>query len=204
MYYKPDNSLRVWYKNLKERVKLNVLQKYKAVWEKYNQIIKVLVKPSKDPCAWLRNWTVAIKKAAVYSIITANKPWTWIISFIKVIKYWKPNWESNYNTVYEEKIKAGTLLFKKIISDFKKEFNKIKKKDKGKVVKGFFGLTFNGVRNNKDNIKKKTLFLKKKERAIIIYQRCIICKRPTYKKLKTCYYAFPKIAPKGGTPLTRT
>ena len=55
------------------------------------------------------------------------------------------------------------------MSDFKKELNKIKKKGKGKVAKGFFGLTFNGVKNNKDNIKKKTLSLKKRERAIIIY-----------------------------------
>ena len=91
MYCKPDDLLCVWYKNLTERVKLNVMQKYKAVWEKYNQIIKVLVRPLKDPYTWLRNWTVAVKKAAVYGIITANKPWTWIISFIKTIKYWKLN-----------------------------------------------------------------------------------------------------------------
>ena len=112
---------------------------------------------------------MAIKKAAVYGIITANKPWIWIISFIKVIKYWKPNWESSYGAVYEEKIKAGTLLFKKVAFDFKKELNKIKEKGRGRVAKGSFGLTFNRVRNNKDSIKKKALSLRKKERAIIIY-----------------------------------
>ena len=90
------------------------------------------------------------------------------------------------------------------MSDFKKEFDKVKENDKGKVAKGFFGLTFDGVRDNKDSIKRKTLSLRKRERAIIIYQRYIICKRPTYKKLKAYYYAFLKIAPKGGTPLTRT
>ena len=41
------------------------------------------------------------------------------------------------------------------MSDFKNKFNKIKKKGKGRVAKGFFGLTFNKVRNNKDNTKKK-------------------------------------------------
>ena len=55
------------------------------------------------------------------------------------------------------------------MSDFQKKLNKIKKKGKGRVVKGFFGLTFNKVKNNKDNIKKKALSLRKKERAIIIY-----------------------------------
>ena len=147
---------------------------------------------------------MAIKKAAVHGIITANKPWTWIISFIKIIKYWKPNWESSYGAVYKEKIETGTLLFKKIISNFKKEFNKIKKKGKGKVAKGSFGFNFDGVRDNKDNTKRKTSSLRKRERAIIIHQRCIICKKPTYKKLKAYYYAFPKIAPKGGTPSART
>ena len=147
---------------------------------------------------------MTIKKAAVYGIIITNKPWTWIISFIKVIKYWKPNWESSYGTVYEEKIKAGTLLFKKVMFNFKKKFNKVKEKGKGKVAKGSFGLTFDEVKNNKDSIKKKALSLRKRERAIIIHQRCIICKRPTCKKLKAYYYAFLKIAPKEGTPLART
>ena len=90
------------------------------------------------------------------------------------------------------------------MSDFKKEFNKIKEKGKGKITKGSFNPTFDEVRDNKDNIKKKALSLRKKEKAIIIYQRCIICKRPTCKKLKVYYYTFSKIAPKGGTPSART
>ena len=57
--------------------------------------------------------------------------------------------------MYEEKIKICTFLFRKVMSDFKKEFNKDTEKGKSKVAKGFFGLTFNGVRNNKDNTKKK-------------------------------------------------
>ena len=55
------------------------------------------------------------------------------------------------------------------MSDFKKKLDKVKEKGKGKVVKGFFGLTFDEVRDNKDNIKRKTLSLRKRERAIIIY-----------------------------------
>ena len=112
---------------------------------------------------------MAVKKAAVYGIVTANKPWTWIIFFIKIIKHWKPSWESNYGAVYEEKIKAGTLLFKKIMSNFEKEFDKVKEKGKGRVVKGSFGLTFDGVKNDKDNIKRKALSLRKRKRAIIIH-----------------------------------
>ena len=37
------------------------------------------------------------------------------------------------------------------------------------MAKGFFGLTFDGVRNDKDSTKKKTSSLRKKERAIIIH-----------------------------------
>ena len=110
-----------------------------------------------------------IKKVAVYGIIIANKPWTWIVSFMKIIKHWKPSWESSYGAVYEDKIKAGTLLFKKVIFNFKKKLNKIKEKGKGKVAKGFFGLTFTRVKNNKDNIKKKTLSLRKKNKVIMIH-----------------------------------
>ena len=55
------------------------------------------------------------------------------------------------------------------MSDFKKEFNKVKEEGKGRVVKGFFSLTFDRVRDDKNSIKKKALSLRKRERAIIIY-----------------------------------
>ena len=90
------------------------------------------------------------------------------------------------------------------MSDFANELDKIKKKGKGKVAKGFFGLTFDKVKNNKDSTKRKTLSLRKRERVIIIHQRCIIYKRPICKNLKVYYYAFPKIAPKRGAPSART
>ena len=45
------------------------------------------------------------------------------------------------------------------------------------MAKGSFGLTFDKIKDNKDNIKKKTSSLKKRDRAIIIHQRCIIYKR---------------------------
>ena len=41
------------------------------------------------------------------------------------------------------------------MSNFENKFNKVKEKGKGKVTEGFFNLTFNKVRNNKDGIKKK-------------------------------------------------
>ena len=55
------------------------------------------------------------------------------------------------------------------MSNFEIKLNKIKEKGRGKVVKGFFGLTFNEVRNNKNSIKKKALSLRKKKRATIIH-----------------------------------
>ena len=127
------------------------------------------MRPPKDPCAWLRNWSVVVKKAAVHSIVTANKPWTWIISFIKIIKYWKLSWESSYGATYRNKVKACTLFFKQITSDFENELDKVKEKGKGRIAKGFFGLTFDRVRDNKDSIERKALSLRKRERTIIIY-----------------------------------
>ena len=61
-----------------------------------------------------------------------------------------------------KKIEECTLLFKKVMSDFKIKLNKDAEKGKGKVAKGFFGFTFDIVRNNKDNIKKKPYSREKK------------------------------------------
>ena len=55
------------------------------------------------------------------------------------------------------------------MSDFEKKLDKVKEKGKGKVAKGFFGLTFDGVKDDKNNIKKKALSLRKRKRAIIIH-----------------------------------
>ena len=90
------------------------------------------------------------------------------------------------------------------MSDFENKLDKVKEKGKGRVAKGSFGPTFDGVRDNKDSIKRKALFLRKKERVIINYQRYIIYKRPICKRLKAYYYAFSKIALKRGAPLART
>ena len=90
------------------------------------------------------------------------------------------------------------------MSDFEKEFDREEEKGRGRVVKGSFGLTFDGVRDNKDGIKRKASFLRKKRKAIIIYKKCIICEKPAYKNLKAYYYAFPEIVLKGGAPSART
>ena len=55
------------------------------------------------------------------------------------------------------------------MSDFKKKLDKIKEKGRGRVAKGFFGPTFDEVRNDKDNIKKKASSLRKRKRVIIIH-----------------------------------
>ena len=108
-----------------------------------------------------------------------------------------------YHTLYEEKIKACALLFKRIASDFEKNLDKDAEEEKSRVAKGSFDPTFDGVRDNKDSIKKKALFSRKREKAIIIHKKCIIYKRPAYKNLEAYYYAFPKIAPKRRAPSAR-
>ena len=106
--------------------------------------------------------------------------------------------------MYEDKIEECTLLFRKIVSDFKREFDKEEEKGRGRVAKEFFGLTFDGVRDDKDGTEKKALSSRKRKKAIIIHQKYIVYKRPACKNLKAYYYAFPEIAPKGRAPSART
>ena len=90
------------------------------------------------------------------------------------------------------------------MSDLENEFDKVKEKGRGKVAKRVFGFIFDGVKNDKDSIKKKALSLRKRERVIMIHQRYMICKRPACKNLKVYYYTFPKIVPKRGALSART
>ena len=88
--------------------------------------------------------------------------------------------------------------------NLKKKLIKKKKKGKDKVEKGSFYLTFNKIKNNKNGIKRKALFSRKRKRAIIIYQKCIIYKRFACKNLRAYYYAFPEITLKGRALSART
>ena len=106
--------------------------------------------------------------------------------------------------MYEDKIKERIFSFRKVVFDFERELDREEEKGRGKVAKGFFGFTFDGVRDNKDGIERKALSSKKRERAIIIHQKCIVCERPACKNLKAYYYAFLKIALKGGALSART
>ena len=218
MCCKAADPLRVWYKNLIERVKPNAVEEYKdaveehkavweehkAVWEEYQRAVKVLVRPPKDPHAWLRNWTVAVEKAATHGIVMTDKPWTWSVSFMKAIRYWKPTWELIYNALYKEEINAGTLSFKTVASDFERELNKESTARRGTVAKGAFGLTYNKVRKDKERTKDKTSSSKKRERATTVHRICIVCERPMCRKLKACYYAFPGNAFEGWAPSAHT
>ena len=103
--------------------------------------------------------------------------------------------------MYKKDINACTLLFKIVMSYFKKELDKNVNATRGTMTKEAFGLTFDGVRDNKESTENKTLSLKKRKRAIIIYKKCIVYKKPMYKKLKAYYYTFPKIVFKRGASL---
>ena len=72
------------------------------------------------------------------------------------------------------------------------------------MAKGIFSLTFDGVRDNKESTKRKALSSRKREKVIIIHQKCIICERPACKELKAYYYTFLKIAFEEGAPSART
>ena len=54
-----------------------------------------------------------------------------------------------------KRIEAYTLLFRKVTFDFEEKFDKDMEEGSGRVAKRTFSLTFNAMRDNKDNIEKK-------------------------------------------------
>ena len=106
------------YKNLSDRVRPDAANFSKAVWEEYFCAVRVLTRHAKDPQAWLRNWTVAVEKTITHDLINADKLWTSINNFMKVIGQWKPAWVTAYSAQYKQEMKAGTLSFRTVASDF--------------------------------------------------------------------------------------
>ena len=70
--------------------------------------------------------------------------------------------------MYKNKIETCTLLLRKVILNFKKEFDKEMEKGKGKMAKALFGLTLDGVKDDKDSTKRKALSSRKGVRVIIL------------------------------------
>ena len=57
-------------------------------------------------------------------------------------------------------------------------------------MKEVLSLIYDGMREDEETTKNKTVFLKKREKAKIIYERWTICMRLICKELKIYYYAF--------------
>lgn len=140
---KPEGTLKTWYTKLKEQVGVSDGKLLLDARAQYRVAIKHLSKAPKDPLAWLDTWEQAISQAKEKNVPEAQLTLTWFEDLSNAIRGFMKEWIVSYELLHATEIDNGTLTFRKLANDLRRELTKSQTPRLGRVVaKGAFGPSF--------------------------------------------------------------
>src|SRR5436305_2562713 len=107
--------------------------------------IKPLSKQPKDILVWLGAWEQAISLAKEKKVPEAQHSSEWFEDFAVVVKPWMDYWVTSYKMIKKKEIEAGSLSFRTLANDFRKEVRSaLGNGVRRTIAKGAFGPSFAG------------------------------------------------------------
>jgi len=139
----PKDTLKGWYEKLKEQVGISAIKLKRDARSIYKAANKPLTKPPRDALVWLNNWEEAVTLAREKKVPEAENSDTWFEDFSLAIRGFMKDWIVAYEMLHATEIEDGTLTFRKLANDLRKELLKTSTPRAGRVVaKGAFGPSF--------------------------------------------------------------
>ena len=141
----PKDTIRDWYTKLKEQVGVSATKLKRDARALYKAANKPLTKAPKDTLAWLNKWEEAVTLAKEKKVPEAQHSDIWFEDFSLAIRGFMKEWIISYEMLHATEIEDGTLTFRKLASDLRKELLKesTQMPKAGRVVaKGAFGPSF--------------------------------------------------------------
>ena len=139
----PEDTLRGWYRKLKEQVGVSATKQMSEARSRYKEANKPLTKAPKDPLAWLNAWEEAVTLAKEKKVPEAQMSNVWFEDFSFTIRGFMKEWIISYEMLHATEIENGTLTFRKLANDLRKELLKSSTPRAGRVIaKGAFGPSF--------------------------------------------------------------
>jgi hypothetical protein len=117
----PKDTLKGWYENLKEQVGVSIIKQKKNARSIYKEATKPLTKAPRDALAWLTNWEQAVTLAKEKEVPEVQDSNIWFEDFSLAIRGFMKEWIVLYEMIHATEIEEGTLTFRKLASDLRKE-----------------------------------------------------------------------------------
>lgn len=140
----PKDTIKGWYAKLKEQVGVSATKQKRDARALYKTANKPLAKAPKDVLAWLNSWEEAVTLAKEKKVPEAQHSDIWFEDVSLAIRGFMKEWIVSYEMLHSKEIEDGTLTFRKLANDLRKELLKTTQTPRtGRVVaKGAFGPSF--------------------------------------------------------------
>jgi len=184
----------------------------------------VLRKPPKDFDAWLNAWEQAISYGQSKEVPEANSISSWFDDFLRAVDPLMGYWTTSYRLAKQSDIDTGSLTYRTLANDFRKELRHRKSTSSGKIAKGSFAASFGpktdcaegdaptsqgaegsssagykaGSRSNRRHKRAASDQDEEVPESQGTRPICPVCN--LRHQLLRCYYAFPEVAPDGFQP----
>ena len=197
----PEDTLKGWYTKLKEQVGVSATKQKRDARSLYKEANKPLTKAPRDAIAWLNTWEEAVTLAKEKKVPEAQQSDIWFEDFSTAIRGFMKEWIVSYEMLHATEIENGTLTFRKLANDLRKELLKGTQTPRtGRVVaKGAFGPSFadsDETEQPKEDEQEKTKGKGKSKRKLTTGEssaKCPACGLPRHT-LPNCLYVFPEKA----------
>ena len=196
-----------------------------AARDKYKEAVTVLKKPPRDFDAWLNCWEQAMSYAQSKRVPEAQSISSWFDDFLRAVDPLMGYWTTSYRLAKQSEVDAGSLTYRTLANDFRKELRHRKSTSSGKIVKGSFAASFGpktdcaegdaptsqgaesssstGQRAERRSIRRHKRAASENQEEVVPENQgtrpiCPVCNLK--HQLLKCYYAFPELAPDGFQP----
>jgi hypothetical protein len=206
----PKDTLKGWYAKLKEQVGVSATKQKRDARSLYKTANKPLTKAPKDAIAWLNSWEEAVTLAKEKKVPEAQHSDIWFEDFSMAIRGFMKEWIVSYEMLHAADIENGTLTFRKLANDLRKELLKgytTQTPKAGRVVaKGAFGPSFadsDDTEQPKEDEQEKKGRGKGKRKMTTgeSSAKCPACGLQGHT-LENCLYVFPERAKRKFNPRT--
>ena len=218
----PTESIRVWYANIIEHSGVSKGMIITAARDKYKEAVTVLKKPPRDFDAWLNCWEQAMSYAQSKRVPEAQSISSWFDDFLRAVDPLMGYWTTSYRLAKQSEVDAGSLTYRTLANDFRKELRHRKSTSSGKIAKGSFAASFGpktdcaegdaptsqGAESSSSAGHRAESRSNRRHKRAASDQEVVpengtrpIC--PVYNlrhQLLKCFYAFPELAPDGFQP----
>lgn len=210
----PTESLHQWYKKLKEHASAGKAADQKVTRDRYKDAVKPLNKPPKDWNVWISTWEEVMSLGIQKDLAEAKKGAVWFHDFLDAVRPIIPNWALTYRLNKGDKAEEGTLSYRTLANDFRKEIPSGAKGGKS-YAKGSFGVTYGTDQPEKkedeaeetgdassshaQKSRKASNKRARKSTTASSQDKCPACELPGHK-LSDCFYVFEEKAFEGFKP----